>query len=470
MSTPLWKLSAAELAARIRSREATSREVVEAHLARIAQVDPRCRAIAAVLADPALAAADAADAAQRRGDATGPLHGVPITVKENVDLAGSATTHGLVAMKDAIPPLDAPHVAQLRRAGAIPIARTNMPDFGLRWHCESSLRGTTLNPWDASRTPGGSSGGEAVALATGMTPLGVGNDYGGSVRVPAQFCGVASLRPTPGRVAYASSIAPSELTPTLQLFMSEGPMARRVADLRLALHCMSGHDARDPGWTAAPLEGPPPKRPVRVAVCTDPGGGGVHPDVAAGVRRAADALADAGYAVEERDTPRVAEAAALWSSLVAADIRSMMLPFMRPLLSPSATRFLDFWLAREPALDLVGYQQRLSSRAGVARAWSQLHDECPIVLGPVCTHPPFAVGSDVESGDAVVELLHRMRLVVAMNALGLPAAVAPVGLANGLPQGVQLIGDRYREDLCLAAAEAIEQRLGVFTPIDPVRS
>ena len=284
-----------------------------------------------------------------------------MTVKENIDVAGSATTQGVVVMKDAVPPLDAPHVAQLRRAGAIPIARTNLPDFGLRWHCESSLRGTTINPWDASRTPGGSSGGDAVALATGMTPLGNGNDYGGSLRVPAQFCGVASLRPTLGRVAHASSIAPSELSPTLQLFMVEGPMARRVADLRLALGAMSGRDARDPWWTPAPLEGPALRRPLRVAVCTDPAAGGVHASVAAGVRRAADALADAGYAVEEREPPRVADAAALWSALVAMDLRTQMLPLMRPLLSQSSQRFLDFWLAHEPALDLAGYQQKLVS-------------------------------------------------------------------------------------------------------------
>ncbi|HVN40677.1 MAG TPA: amidase [Myxococcota bacterium] len=469
MSTPLWKLSASELAARIRRREHTSREVVETHLARIAEVDPVCRAIGAVHADPALAAADAADAAQGRGDAIGPLHGVPMTVKENVDVAGSATTQGVVVMKDAVPPLDAPHVAQLRAAGAIVIARTNLPDFGLRWHCESSLRGATQNPWDALRTPGGSSGGDAVALATGMTPLGNGNDYGGSLRIPAQFCGIASLRPTQGRVTHASSIAPAELSPTLQLFMVEGPMARRVADLRLALGCMSGRDPRDPWWTPAPLEGAGPRKPVRVAVSVDPGGAGVHPDVAAGVRCAADALADAGYAVEEREPPMVVEAAAMWSALVASDLRMQMLPLMRPLLSQASQRSLDFWLAREPEIDLATYQRKLADRNAIARAWTTFQTEFPLVLAPVCTQPPFPVGRDVESRQAAEEIFQSMRIVLVLNLLGLPAAVVPVGVAHGLPQGVQLIGDRYREDLCLAAAEAIESRVGVITPIEPVR-
>jgi len=145
-----------------------------------------------------------------------------------------------------------------------------------------------------------------------------------------------------------------------------------------------------------------------------------------------------------------------------------MLPLIRPLLSPSAQRFLDFWLSRSPVLDMTGYQQRLASRAGIARAWSQFSDEYPIVLGPVCTQPPFAVGSDIASADAVAELLHHMRLVVVVNALALPAAAVPAGVANGLPQGVQLISDRFREDLCLTAAQAIEDRLGVLTPIGPV--
>ena len=469
MSVPLWKRSAGELAAAIRARETTSREVIEAHLARIAEVEPACHALGAVLADTALAAADAADLAQRRGDALGPLHGVPMTVKENIDVAGSATTQGVVVMKDAVPPLDAPHVAQLRSAGAIVIARTNLPDFGLRWHSESSLRGTTVNPWDASRTPGGSSGGDAVALATGMTPLGNGNDYGGSLRIPAQFCGIASLRTTHGRVAHASSIAPAELPPTLQLFMVEGPMARRVADLRLALGCMSGRDPRDPWWTPAPLEGSRTKQPMRVAVSVDPGGGGVHPDVAAGVRRAADALANAGYAVEEREPPMVAEAAALWSALCGSEVRAQMLPLMRPLLSRNSQRFVDFWLAREPELDLASYQRKLADRNAVARAWTTFHSEFPLVLAPVSTEPAFAIGRDVASEASAHALMQTMRLVLAVNALGLPACAVPVGTANGLPQGVQLIGDRYREDLCLTAAEAIEDRLGVVTPIDPVK-
>ncbi len=200
MSTELWRWSAADLAQAIRTKQTSSREVVQAHLGRIAAVNDSIRAVTAVLDESALAAADAADRAVAAGEPLGPLHGVPITVKENIDLTGSANTEGAVALKDAVPPVDAPHVAQMKAAGAIPIGRTNLPDFGLRWHTDNELHGATRNPWNPARTPGGSSGGEAAALATGMTPLGMGNDYGGSLRWPSQCCGTAAIRPSLGRV------------------------------------------------------------------------------------------------------------------------------------------------------------------------------------------------------------------------------------------------------------------------------
>src|SRR5205807_509402 len=170
---------------------------------------------------------------------------------------------GLVALEGAVASEDAPQVAALRAAGAIPIGRTNLPDLGLRWHTDNALRGATVNPWDPGRTAGGSSGGEAAALATGMTPLGLGNDYGGSLRVPSAFCGTAALKPTFGRVPDASSLAPEEFPLTLQLFAVQGPMARGVADLRLAFASMIGPDPRDPWWTPAPLQGPAQAGPVR---------------------------------------------------------------------------------------------------------------------------------------------------------------------------------------------------------------
>ena len=463
----LWRLSATELARAIRERAVSSREVVQAHLDRIEAVNGSLNAVTVVLDEQALAAADEADRAIAAGERTGPLHGVPMTVKENIDLAGSATTQGAVALAQNMAPVDAPHIANLRRAGAIPIGRTNLPDFGLRWHTDSGLHGPTLNPWDPSRTPGGSSGGDACALATGMTPLGNGNDYGGSLRFPAQCCGIASIRPTLGRVPFASTTSPGEPPLTVQLFAVEGPMARRVRDVRLGLQMKSVGSASDPWWAPAPLLGPSIPRPIKVAVTVDPAGQGVHPDVADGVRKAARALDGAGYAVEEVEPPSVAEAADIWIRLVTTEVRRTMLPEIQAILSDDAQRFLDLGIGPMAGLDLDGYLQAMAARNGIARQWSEFAEQYPLILGPVSTQPPFPVGHDLTSEEAAIGVIGSMRLVVTVNLLGLPAAAVPVGVANRLPQGVEVIAGRYREDLCLDAAETIERALGVITPIDP---
>jgi amidase len=397
-----------------------------------------------------------------------PLHGVPLTIKENIDLAGSATTQGLVSMAGAIPSQDAPQVKQIKAAGAIPMARTNLPDFGFRWHTDNALRGATKNPWDPDRTPGGSSGGEAAALATGMTPLGLGNDYGGSLRWPSQCCGTAAIKPTFGRVPDASDLSPEEFPMTLQLFAVQGPMARRVGDLRIALEAMSGPDPRDPWWTPAPLRGPDLPTPIKVAMTIDPAGRSVDPDVAEGVRKAGKALADAGYAVEEVEPPDIGGASDLWADLVISEGQVMAIPFLREFGGEDALRFLDQTEGTRQMLDGNGYVTEFGRRNAYARAWAQFQQDYPLVLGPVFTMRPFPVGFDLAGADEVAELLRAVRLTVVCNLLGLPSAAVPVGIANGLPQGVQVIGQRYREDVCLAAVQAIEERLGTITPIDPV--
>ncbi len=466
-----WRMSAGDLARAIREKQLSSREVITSHLERIEAVNGEINAITDVLADQALAAADEADRTLAGSSDVGMLHGVPMTVKENIDLAGSPTTQGVPALAQAIPPIDAPRIAQLRKQGAIAIGRTNLPDFALRWHTDSSLRGPTLNPWDRDRTPGGSSGGDAVALATGMTPLGNGNDYGGSLRWPAQCCGIASIRPSRGRVPHASAVAPGDPPITIQMMAVEGPMARRVADVRLALSAMSGHDARDPWYVPVPLAGPTVAKPIKVAVAVNPGGEGIHPDVVDGVHKAARVLEEAGYAVEEVDPPAVEEASMLWMKLIVADIRVALWPPVTAIVGEDANTFIDFLLSRVPEIGIQEYVAGLAELNGLARQYSQFFERYPLILGPVSTEPPFTVGKDLASADDAWEIFRSMRLVVTANLLGLPAAAVPVGVANGLPQGVQVMGSMFREDLCLDATQviedAIEEALGVLTPIVP---
>jgi amidase len=464
-TTELWRMSATDLAQAIRSRQVSSLEVIQAHLRRIEAVNPAVNAVTVMLGEQALEAAKAADRAVADGGHLPPFHGIPFTIKENIDLAGTPTTQGLKALADAYPGLDAPNVERLRAAGAIPIGRTNCPDFGIRWHAGSELWGATINPWDRSRTPGGSSGGEAAALATGMTPLGIGGDLGGSLRWPAQCCGISTLKPTLGRIPHATTIEPVDGPISIQLMMVEGPMARRVGDLRAALKVLAGPSWRDPWTLPAPLRGPEPARPVRVALVVDPAGQGIAKQVQDGVRKAARALEDAGYAVEEVEPPSIEVAAKTWLDMLSADMRPALQIMSFPW-GADTDRFVSalFELAPEP--NPMTTPQNFVVRQSLLRAWGQFQEQHPLVVAPICNDVPFEVGKDLTTA-GVAEILRGMRMAIAVNALGLPVVALPVGVGDGLPQAVQVIGPRYREDLCLDAAAALEDRVGIITPIDP---
>ena len=464
-ATELWRLSATDLAEAIRSRQVSSREVIQAHLRRIEAVNPSVNAVTVVLAEQAVEAAKAADRAVADGDPLPPFHGVPFTVKGNIDLVGTPTTHGAKALVGAFPTLDAPVVERLKAAGAIPIGRTNLPTFGLRWHTDSELYGPTINPWDRSRTAGASSAGEAAALATGMSPLGLGNDGLGSLRHPAQCCGISVLKPTLGRIPDATTTG-LDWPIGAQLVEVQGPLARRVADLRVALEVLAGPTWRDPWSVPAPLRDPEPTKPVRVALVVDPAGLGTGTQVQDGVRKAATALEDAGYAVEEVEPPSVEVAArTLLDMLNTPDVRAMW-QLGSPMMPADTRRFLSefYRVAGDP--DPVTTMQSFVTRQSLLRAWGQFQQQHPLIVAPICTEVPFQAGTDLDEG-RVAATIRSMRMATAVNALGLPAVALPVGIGDGLPQAVQVIGPRYREDLCLAAAAALEDRVGTITPIDP---
>ncbi len=463
----LWRKGAVELATMIRNREVSSREVVQAHLDRVDAVNQDVNAIVRLLPDLALAAADAADKMVADGSELGALHGVPCTVKENIDLAGTPTTQAVPALAEAIAPVDAPQVERLRAAGAIPFGRTNLPDFGLRVHTDSALHGLTRNPWNSQRTAGGSSGGEAAALATGMTPLGLGNDLGGSLRNPAHCCGVASIKPSVGVVPGGTVIPPEDMPISFQLMAVEGVMARKVADVRAGFTAVAGQHPRDPLSVTAVFADLAPDDLPKVAVLPEPPGGSTHPDVAAAVRRAADALADEGFKVADAVPPDYEQALELWSAILAADLRIMQAD-LDQLMGPGGSKFLRYALDHLPAHDLTGWAVAHTARHGLARRWSLWFQEYPVLLSPVWSQPAFPLDFDIETQEGAVATVELMRPVLPANVLGTPAAVVPAGMADGLPVGVQVMGGKYSDLRCMAVAEAIERRLGPLTPIDPV--
>jgi len=464
MGQELWQESASSLAHMIRKGETTSREVVEAHLERIEAVNGTINAVVEIRPDEVRKEADAADAKLKAGGELGALHGVPFSIKVNIDVAGYATTEGVPALKDLIASEDSPIVERMRGAGAVALARTNMPDLGLRINTESSLYGATHNPWRHGVTAGGSSGGEAAAIASGMSPIGLGNDIGGSLRNPAYACGIASIKPSHGRVPQGNASSIIDMPINSQLMLANGVLARHVGDVRLGLETVMGAHRGDPQTISAPLRGAGVSR--KVALVPSPNGGTTHPDIAEGVRIAGRALEAAGYEVEEIEPPMLFEAYLAWSELMMTSLE-IQKPMLMDLMGEGGRKFLtmtDFMSIPSTPESLFVMHQ---SRYAVAKAWRKFLCDYSLIVGPTWTQPPFVHGFDIESAESALSVVELFRFVLPANLLGLPAACVPTGVANGLPTGAQIIGDLFREDLCLDAAEIIEQSVGVLTPIDP---
>ncbi len=459
----LWRRTAGELAALIRSGEVSSREVVQAHLARIDEVNPVVNAVVNRLDDAALAAADAADAVPL-AERTGPLHGVPFTIKENIDCVGSPTTQGVPAFANTLPERDAAIVDRMKRAGGIPLGRTNLPEMGSRLDTDNPLRGRTRNPWNGNLTPGGSSGGEAAALATGMTPFGLGNDIGGSLRNPAYCCGIASLKPTVGRIPLAA-VNSGEYGGMANALLTDGPMARSVADLRLGLSILAGRDRRDPQSVDAPLTGPVPARP-RAALVTKIPGCELPAATVSEIERAGRVLADRGWEVEAAEAPELDRVNDIWGKVITYD-SDVTFAEMKAVVQPAVYDYLVEMDARFDARStsnavIHGERQRLRA------LWSEWLTDYTVAIGPTWTCTPWPIDSDLDPESGMDLLLDTIRFITPGNVLGIPGVALPTGVADGLATGIQVYAELYREDLCLMAAEAIEAQSPMPTPIDPV--
>jgi len=466
VAADLWRMSATELGALVAKKQVSVREVVEAHVQRIQAVNPAVNAITTLLED-SLADADAKDAGLAIRAGLGPLFGVPFSVKVNIDVKGSATTEGVRGLLGSVVDADSPHVSMMRHSGAIPIARTNMPDFGLRYHTDNDLYGATINPWNRVLTPGGSSGGDAVAVATGMVPLGLGNDFGGSIRYPAQCCGICGLRPSRGRIASSTrATSQGSISHSLRTMAVQGPLARCVDDLRAALQVMSAFDPRDPTWVPAPLVGKH-GRSFRIALITDPAGLGVDDSVRTGVLKAASILGAHGGIIEEIDSSSLQESAYLWLEMIATDIRQLFQAGINELASDDGRTFISEMIRLSGNESLDRYVRSLARINGIAQSWGESLQFYDAILGPVSSRNPFAVGFDVAGAGSARSVLESQVLTVTVNLLGLPSVAVPVGLSQGIPQAVQIIGPMFQDMRILDLAELIEREVGLLTPIDP---
>lgn len=463
--TELYQHTANDLAQLIKNGDVSSQEVVQAHLDRIDSINNYVNAITVNLGETAMIAAVKADAVLAENGQVGPLHGVPFTIKENIDCVGSATTNGIAVFSDSMPSEDAPVVARMKAAGAIPIGRTNMPEMGLRLSTDNPLRGRTINPWHPTLTAGGSSGGDAAAIATGMTPFGLGNDIGGSLRNPAYCCGITSLKPTQGRIPHASSLEPKDAGMAVQAMLVQGPMARSVKDLKLGLSILSGRDIRDPRSVDANLQGPKPEQ-KRAALVTEFAGVKLPDATLKAIQRAGEILADAGYEVETASPPELEQVTELWGNIFAIDF-SEIVPLIQPIITPELGVTLGQLVERYKPNVSNGAVHAARSR--LIRLWSEFFVDYPVVIGPTWTQLPWEYAADLNRETGLDLLLDTIKFITPGNVLGLPSVAVPMGIADSLPTGIQIYSDLWREDLCLDAAELIEASIVIPTPIDPVR-
>ena len=460
-------LPAVVMAERIREKKISPVELVDAHLAQIEKLNPKLNAFVHVDPDAARRAAQAAEAAVMQAKtrkALGPLHGIPVSVKSSFEVSGMRCESGTRLRAGYLPAQDAPLVARLRAAGAIVLGVTNTPELLMAWETDNLLYGRTNNPWDLERTPGGSTGGEAAAIAAGMSAGGVGSDGGGSIRVPAHFCGICGLKPTPGRIP-ASGHYPVSAGPFASIGVV-GPMARTVADLKTLFEVMQGPDTGDTCAAPVPLRWPSDNetRNLRIGYFEDDGRTPVTRETRAAVRIAAEALRSAGFEVEPFQPEGLEQARQLWWKYFVVAGGMLLRPMFEGReadLSPILKQFLEISAAEPPltADTLLNYWiERDLLRA---RFFAQMQ-RYPILLCPAAAIPAFRHAErrwQVEG--KTVNYLDAWSYTEFFNLLGNPAAVIPVGRSpEGLPIGVQIVGRPWEEEEVLLVAGALESLCG----------
>jgi Asp-tRNA(Asn)/Glu-tRNA(Gln) amidotransferase A subunit family amidase len=458
-------LPAAEMAGRIRRKEISVTELADAHLSKIEHVNPRINAFVSI--DPKRVRRDAAAAqsAVQRGESLGPLHGVPLTIKSSIDVSGLPCEAGTKLRAGNVPESDAPLVARLRAAGAIILGNTNVPELLMAYETDNLLYGRTNNPWDLARTPGGSSGGEAAAIAAGCSAGGVGSDGGGSIRVPAHYSGICGLKPTPGRIP-ATGHFPGSVGPFTQLGVV-GPMARNVGDVKLLYEVMAGPDDGDVRSAPVPLhnsDADEQLRRVRIGYFEDDGILPVTLETREAVRRTATSLRDQGFDIQPFRPEGLEEVRKLWwlfFGLTGGMVLGPMLEGHEAELSPILREFNGIVKSDAPmTLDrlLNAWMYRDQCRIDFMKQMR----EFSVLLCPVCSLPAFRHGERSWQIDGKeVKYLDSMRYTQWFNLLGNPGLVIPAGQSpEGLPIGVQFVGKPYDEELILGIAACAEKSFG----------
>lgn len=459
----------AEITSGIRSKKISPVEIVDAHLHRIESLQGKLNAFVHLDADGARAQARATEAAVLKSQPLGPLHGVPLTIKSCIDVAGWPCPAGSLLRKDYIPRTDAPLVSRLKAAGAILLGNTNTPEFLMAYETNNLLSGKTSNPWNLAYSSGGSSGGEAAAIAAGCSAGGVGSDGGGSIRVPAHFCGICGLKPTPGRVP-ATGHFPSGAG-AFGWIGVVGPMARTIADVRALFEAMTGPDPGDAHSAPLAIRSYSEKElhATRIGILESSTLSNVTPETRAAVERAAKLLSDGGFSIEPFELSGLDRALELWwfffGPVIAHLLNTNLASHesqLSPQLSPMLREYLSNAISASP-ISLDSFIQACAERDLLREKILRQMDRVPILVSPVSSAPAFRHGEgNYNSGTGYRD---TMRFSQWLNLTGFPGASIPISLSNeGLPIGVQIIGRPFDDELVLAVAESLEQSRGPWKP------
>ncbi|WP_207303825.1 amidase family protein [Klebsiella pneumoniae] len=467
MAMDLWKLAAVEIASLVRVKEVSAVEVATDALERISEVNGRVNAVIGSNSDRVLASARQVDIKIANGEDPGFMAGVTVTIKDNIDQIGYATTNGLRSRTDWFASNNNPIIDNLEKNGAIIIGRTNVPAYCFRWFTDNNLYGTTWNPHNRKLTPGGSSGGAAAAVATGMGSIAHGSDIAGSIRYPAYACGIHGLKPGLGRVPTFNTTV-TERNIGVQLMAVHGPLARSVSDLRLAYNAMSQYDARDVWWVPAPFEGK--TLPRRAALCFAPGGIQPAQEIKDALLKAAKALVSAGWEVEEvSDLPPCQQAVEDQIRLWFGDGFNTTLTAATEEGDVGAIAALQGQKQLLERMSQDDFSSALTNRASLLRKWQHFLDTYSVILAPVSSELPFAQLLDTQDAESYQRVWNAQLTQIVIPYLGLPALTLSMPFNNATPVGIQLIANRFREDVCLAVAEELESLLEInIKPVNPV--
>jgi len=460
----IWRLSATETVALTQAGDLSAEDSIAASINRMNAANPALNAVVEDLSTEAMERARNLDKARASGVAPGPLQGVAVTIKINVDQAGHASSNGVTALKDLIAPADAPLVENLQKAGAVVIGRTNTPEFSFRADTDNPLYGRTHNPWGKHISPGGSSGGAGAAVMAGIGGLAHGNDIGGSLRFPAAANGAVTVKPGLGRVPAYNPSQTAERGMLAQSMSVQGLLTRSAADLHLSMPTMIAADPRDPFHVPLPWRGAPVEGPIKVAFTKNTFGYDLHPEVEAALDTARDALVDAGYIVEEVEPPNVFDAGRTGYRALMGEVWSLMKKDVDAAGSQTVRDIFAVYFQEFPPFLETELLQMMAKRTFYAREWSLFLEQYPLVLTPFLPQPFFKPDRDTEGAEGVHEVLGCAVYSYAINYMGLPAGCVPSRLAQ-LPQGpqpinVQIVARRWREDLAVDACAAIEARVG----------